>query len=136
MWFEGCPHHFKNCHNEHLWKHDKNFKLNQSKIIELCKIRKKLSILGGEPFAPYNKDELLELLIKIRKEVPDCSIYVWTGYEFDDLKDLPQLKYIDKLICGKFIEEQKVENAMYGSDNQYIVDVQKSLIDNKLNIIG
>ena len=136
VWFTGCPHGCKNCQNQFLWVHDEQFKLNQDKIIELCKERKRLSILGGEPFAIYNRDELLQLLIRVRKEIPDCSIYVWTGYEFDELKSLEHLKYIDKLICGKFIEEQKCENPMYGSDNQYIVDVQESLAKNEIIIIG
>ena len=73
---------------------------------------------------------------KVKKEVPDCSIYVWTGYEYGDLSDLEQLKYIDKLICGKFIKKEKCDNPMYGSNNQYIVDVQKPLNENKCIIIG
>ena len=79
--------------------------------------------MGGEPFAPYNREELLDLLIKVRKEVPECSIYVWTGYEYDDIKDLPQLKYINKLICGKFEKDKKCDNPMYGSSNQYIKEL-------------
>ena len=75
VWFTGCPHQCEDCHNKFLWKHDEKIKLNQNKIIELCKIRKKLSILGGEPLAEYNRDELLELLEKVKEEVPDCSIY-------------------------------------------------------------
>ena len=123
VWFTGCPHHCEDCHNKFLWKHDEEFKLNQDKIIDLCKKRKKLSVLGGEPFAPYNREELLELLIRVRKEVPECSIYVWTGYEYDDIKELPQLKYINKLICGKFEKDKKCDNPMYGSSNQYEIDL-------------
>lgn len=123
VWFTGCPHHCENCHNEFLWKHDETFKLNQQKIIELCKERQALSILGGEPFAPYNRNELLDLLTKVKKEVPNCSIYIWTGYEFDEIKDLSHIKYINKLICGKFEKDKKCDNPMYGSDNQYIIDL-------------
>lgn len=125
VWFTGCPHHCEDCHNQYLWKHDEQFKLNQDKVIELCKERKRLSILGGEPFAPYNRNELLELLQKVRQEVPECSIYVWTGYEYDNVKDLPHIKYIDKLICGKYEKDKKCDNPMYGSSNQYIVDLNK-----------
>lgn len=123
VWFTGCPHKCEDCHNKFLWKHDEQFKLNQDKAIELCKIRKKLSILGGEPFAPYNRDELLKLLIRVRKEVPDCSVYVWTGYEFSEIKELEHVKYINKLICGKFEKDKKCDNPMYGSSNQYIKEL-------------
>lgn len=124
VWFTGCPHHCEDCHNQFLWRHDENFKLNQQKIIELCKERKALSVLGGEPFAPYNRNELLDLLVSVKKEVPDCSVYVWTGYEYDDVKDLEQTKYINKLICGKFEKDKKCDNPMYGSSNQYIIDLR------------
>lgn len=123
VWFTGCPHHCEDCHNQFLWKHDTEFKLNKQKIIELCKERKALSVLGGEPFAPYNREELLDLIKSVKKEIPNCSIYVWTGYEYNDIKDLEQIKYIDKLICGKFEKDKKCENPMYGSSNQYEVDL-------------
>ncbi|NRU52622.1 anaerobic ribonucleoside-triphosphate reductase [Clostridium beijerinckii] len=123
VWFTGCPHHCEDCHNQFLWKHDTEFKLNKQKIIELCKERKALSVLGGEPFAPYNREELLDLLKSVKEEIPDCSIFVWTGYEYNDIKNLEQTKYIDKLICGKFEKDKKCENSMYGSSNQYEVDL-------------
>jgi len=125
VWFTGCPHHCEDCHNQFLWEHDSELKLNKQKIIELCKERKALSILGGEPFAPYNREELLDLLKSVKEEVKDCSIFIWTGYEYNDIKDLEEIKYIDKLICGKFEKDKKCENPMYGSSNQYIIDLTK-----------
>ena len=87
LWFKGCPHKCYNCHNQHLWSPDHTFHFDIDKIVELCKIRKRLSILGGEPFAEYNRNELLSILKAVRKEVPDCSMYVWTGYEMDDIEN-------------------------------------------------
>ena len=128
LWFKGCPHKCYNCHNQHLWNPDSTFHFDIDKIVELCKIRKRLSVLGGEPFAGYNRDELLSILKAVRKEVPDCSIYVWTGYEMDDIENLEHIKYIDKLICGKYIDSLKCDSTMYGSSNQYIYDVKANKI--------
>lgn len=124
-WFKGCPHKCYMCHNESLWEHDNNFKLDIDVIVNLCKERKALSLLGGEPFAPYNKNELLDIVKRVRNEIPDCSIYVWTGYEYDDIKDFEATKYIDKIICGKFELDKKCDNPMYGSSNQYIIELTK-----------
>jgi anaerobic ribonucleoside-triphosphate reductase activating protein len=55
---------------------------------------------------------------------------MWTGYDFidDELLDLPVMKYIDVLVDGPFVEEQKNLNLFYrGSSNQRVIDVQRSL---------
>jgi hypothetical protein len=121
VWFKGCPHKCYGCHNQSLWERDDSFKLDIDTIIELCKVRKKLSILGGEGFADYNVRTLEELVNRIRKEIPDCSIYAWTGYELDDIKKYEFINKIDKIICGKFDISKKCDNPMFGSDNQYII---------------
>lgn len=124
VWFKGCPHKCHGCHNQSLWDRDDKFELDIDKIVELCKVRKKLSILGGEAFAPYNVKMLELLLNKVRDEVSNCSIYVWTGYEFEDIKHYDFINKIDKIICGKFDIEKKCDNPMFGSDNQYIIELK------------
>jgi hypothetical protein len=121
VWFKGCPHKCYGCHNQSLWERDDSFKLDIDTIVELCKVRKKLSILGGEGFADYNVKTLEELVNRVRKEIPDCSIYAWTGYELDDIKKYEFINKIDKIICGKFDISKKCDNPMFGSDNQYII---------------
>lgn len=132
VWFTGCPFKCKGCHNEHLWEHNPEFKLDMDKIISLVKERKKLSILGGEPLAKYNLDECLELVTKVRKEVPEASIYLWTGYNEDELyshidsneKISGIIKNLNKIIVGRYIEELKINNPMYGSSNQKVIELR------------
>lgn len=123
-WYKLCDFRCPQCHNSHLWTNENNTEINIDRIVELCKIRKKLSVLGGDSLALKNREHSLELLKRVKNEVPDCSIYLWTGYEFDDIKHLDHIKYVDKIICGQFEADKKCENPMYGSYNQYIVDMK------------
>ena len=124
IWFKGCPHRCEGCHNQGSWEYDKNYHIDCDLVVETCKKSKKLSVLGGEPLAPFNIKEATKIVKKVKEEIPDCSIYLWTGYEWDEVKNKEIITYLDKIICGKFIKDKKCENPMYGSDNQYIVDLK------------
>lgn len=124
IWFKGCPHRCEGCHNQGSWEYDKNYHIDCDLVVETCKKSKKLSVLGGEPLAPFNIKEATRIVKKVKEEIPDCSIYLWTGYEWDEVKNKEIITYLDKIICGKFIKDKKCENPMYGSDNQYIVDLK------------
>lgn len=124
IWFKGCPHRCEGCHNQGSWDYDKNYHINADLVVETCKKSKKLSVLGGEPLAPFNINEATEIVKKVKREIPDCSIYLWTGYEWDDVKNKEIIQYLDRIKCGKFIKADKCDNPMYGSSNQYIIDIQ------------
>ncbi|MCX0398606.1 4Fe-4S cluster-binding domain-containing protein [Clostridium perfringens] len=124
IWFKGCPHRCEGCHNQGSWEYDKNYHIDCDLVVETCKKSKKLSVLGGEPLAPFNIKEATKIVKKVKEEIPDCNIYLWTGYEWDEVKNKEIITYLDKIICGKFIKDRKCENPMYGSENQYIVDLK------------
>lgn len=101
-----------------------------------------LSILGGEPLELVNQKGILPLLRKVKKELPEKNIWCYTGYTFDEdiLKDMcnkweetPEiLSYLDVIVDGKFEEEKKdIKLRFKGSSNQRIIDVKKSLKENK-----
>ena len=89
LWVTGCPHHCYGCHNKILWdenrgKEDYIEALNKiRKALSDDRIDKHLSVLGGEPLAPYNIDEVTEIVRIIRQEFPDKKIWLWTGYELE-----------------------------------------------------
>lgn len=97
-----------------------------------------LTLLGGEPMELPNRKRLLPFLKRIREELPDKSIWCFTGYTFEtDVLDKmcgqwPEtrelLECLDILVDGKFIEAQKNINLQFrGSENQRIIDVPASL---------
>ena len=58
---------------------------------------------------------------------------MWTGFLFENLKDREVMKYIDVLVDGQYVDE--LHNPMLkwrGSSNQRVIDVQKSLKENKI----
>lgn len=138
LWTQGCPHRCKGCHNPRTWseKAGKEFTESDMQIILdylTQDIKKDFSVLGGEPLAPYNRDGVYEVCKKVKETLPETNIWLWTGYEWEEIKDLPVMQYIDVLIDGKFIEELKDKNLKYcGSSNQRVIDVQASLKEDEV----
>ena len=138
LFVSGCRHHCKNCFNREAWDFNfgKLFDKNVQKEI-LTELKKDyimgLSLLGGEPFEPENREGLIELLKKVREQVPGKTVWCYTGFEFEALlkiggtaKEL--LSYTNVLVDGKFVEELKSPDLIFrGSSNQRILDVKKSL---------
>ena len=131
VWVTGCPHHCYGCHNQDLWDVDPNGYECMDYIEALNKIRKcmddpriekHLAILGGEPLAPYNIYEVSEICRIIKEEYPSRPIWLWTGYNMEELNTEQRsiLKYVDFLITGRFEIQNKVKNRYYGSSNQKI----------------
>lgn len=140
LWFNHCPHRCPGCWNEETWDVDDSLAIDNDEVIERTLnyldsfgIKKDLTLLGGEPFSPENLKDLHYILSSIKKSRPDTRVLSWSGYEFHVLKRSPRMRKIvdmvDILVCGRFIEEYKCEDTtkMYGSENQYIVDVKASL---------
>ena len=145
LFVSGCHHHCKGCFNRQTW--DPNFGQDFTEETEdylIDKINKPyirgLSLCGGEPFYMSNREPLLHLCERVRKECPGKDIWSYTGAEFEDLllcgKEYSESGYkllscIDVLVAGPFILEQRdVSLPFRGSKNQYILDVKKSLCTN------
>ena len=133
IFMQGCVFHCKNCFNPDTW----DFKGGQEfteetidKVIELCAPShiKGLSILGGEPMHKNNIEGTTALAKKFKETYPNKTIWSWTGFIFDDIKDYEVFKYIDVLVDGQFVDELRNPNLRWkGSANQRVIDVQKSL---------
>ena len=139
IFMQGCSFNCKNCFNSetHDFNGGKEFNDDTiNRILELCDNDniKGLSILGGEPMHPKNIDGTKELAKAFKEKYPEKNVWVWSGYTFDkDLKDKEVLKYVDVLVDGQYVEE--LHNPMLkwkGSSNQRVIDVQKSLKENKI----
>ncbi len=142
MFVSGCRVHCKGCFQPETWNfhYGEPFtrELEDNLIDELKKpYYKGISILGGEPFEPENQADLIKLIRRIKKELPEKSIWMYTGYTYD--QDLIEggkkhtdvtdeiLDSIDVLIDGQFNE--KLKNLMLhyrGSENQRVIDIKKT----------
>ena len=87
-----------------------------------------LSILGGEPLHPRNRKEVLRLTREFKEKYPTKTVWIWTGYLFEDVAEDLLDSAVDVVVDGRFIEVQKDLRLKYrGSANQRVIDVQASL---------
>ncbi|MGI6608452.1 MAG: anaerobic ribonucleoside-triphosphate reductase activating protein [Erysipelotrichaceae bacterium] len=137
LWVSGCSHKCFNCHNPETWdsKAGKKFtETEKSLIMELLKpdYIRGLTLSGGDPLFESNRTEILKLVKEIKQVYPKKDIWLYTGYRFEQIKDLELLKYIDVLVDGQYVDEKKdITLAFRGSDNQKIIDVVQSIQYNK-----
>ena len=78
---------------------------------------------------------MLQLCKNIKKKFPKKTIWVYTGYSYDDVSLLDGFNNIDVLVDGEFVEELKSPLAKWvGSYNQRVIDVKKSLKSGKITL--
>ena len=132
LFVSGCTHHCKGCFNKEVWNfnYGKSYtQKTEDKLIDLLKSNyiKGISLLGGDPMMEQNRKDILSLCKRIKKELPEKDIWLWTGYTLKQLKKLncpvisEILEQIDILIDGRFEEDLKDRNLKFrGSSNQKI----------------
>lgn len=132
IYLAGCYHRCPGCHNPQSWDMNGGKEMEVDEIVEILKQsgHTKFTITGGDPF--YQPIGLLELVVRIRKEIPGSNIWCYTGFLFEDLLDREEmvliLKNIDVLVDGPFIQELRDESLTYrGSSNQRILEIPKDL---------
>lgn len=152
VWFQGCPHRCYKCFNSETWN-ENDVTVRERNNIEVAKeileeldryYPKTLSILGGESLAPYNINDLSEILKYVKTQKKDLKIALWTGYEWEDVKNKEVIRYIDVIVVGKYIDDlhrdykitKNILDKKRGSTNQRVIDVKKSLKENKVVIIN
>ena len=138
---QGCPHNCKGCHNPQTHDFKGGYMEDTDKLFEMFQedpILKGITFSGGEPFMqPKPLTELAKKVHSVRKDVT-C----YSGFTFEEILNsenedrVELLKNIDVLIDGKFILEQRnLELSFRGSENQRVIDVKKSLQENKVILL-
>ena len=139
IFVQGCPHHCPGCFNQETWDPQGGKEVDINKLIEKIEnaisangVIRNFSILGGEPFAPYNVRYTYYIVSQIREKYPNIKIYIWTGYYFDDIKDNEWVRNIiqdiDYIIDGPFEEDKKdITLKLRGSSNQHIIDIKEKI---------
>lgn len=133
LFVSGCRNHCKGCFNPETWEFTYGKEFSWETLHELERYLDEphitgLSILGGDPFEPENSEWIETLCAYLKHNMPDKTIWVWTGYSWEDLRELPVMKYIDVLVDGRFEEDKKDLRLPYsGSWNQRVIDIPESL---------
>ena len=133
LFVSGCEHKCPGCFNPE--SHDPNAgkpfddSVKQKIFAELGKdYCTGLSLLGGDPLSKYGdiRKTVIQLCKEVKEKFPNKDIWIWTGSVLEDIKCDDEmkdiLKYVDVLVDGPFIEEQKDLSIPFrGSSNQRIL---------------
>ncbi len=145
LFVSGCTHRCKGCFNEVAWDFNYGEPFTEETVNTIIAMLRPsyvrgLTLLGGEPFEPQNQSAVVELLRKIKQEMPEKSIWAFSGYLFDKdilsgrLGDCSEyLSYLDVLVDGPFVEAKKNLSLRFrGSENQRLIDVPASLASGEI----
>nr|DAD94284.1 MAG TPA: 4Fe-4S single cluster domain protein [Siphoviridae sp. cttFh17] len=165
LFVQGCDRHCFNCFNSETWDFNGGKEWTEetkNKFMELIDrpYINRISVLGGEPLAEQNLDEVLSLIKEIHSSFPEKTIWLYTGFRWNyimnyqpvetdgfDYFDYIEESYNDGLmekrkqiislcdvvIDGEYIDEQKDLTLKWrGSKNQNCIDAKQSLAQNKV----
>lgn len=134
LWVSGCNHHCPQCQNPQTWDASCGLVFEQSALKELMASLSQdwcdgLTLSGGDPLYPDNRASINEICKCVKDKFPKKTIWCYTGYLWEEIKDLRLLRYIDVLVDGEFdVSKADVNYNWAGSTNQRVIDVQKSLM--------
>ena len=128
LWTQGCPFRCPGCHNPETWSYEggidvpTDLKGQIIKAISDNGITRNFSVLGGEPLCPPNLEFVTNVVTAVRSAYPNIKIFIWTGNEYEDVKDYPILEKIDVLITGLYKQEERdITLPLRGSKNQKVL---------------
>lgn len=130
----GCSRRCVNCFNEEYQDFNAGSEWTAAETERLISYLQDdtnsgLTLLGGEPME--NADDLLELVQAVRRAVPEKSIWVYSGFLYEEILAQPARKALleacDVLVDGPFVDSLKDPGLYFrGSSNQRVIDVAKS----------
>ena len=141
IFLQGCEFHCKNCFNAETWNFDKGEEFTDEtleKLLNLCSedYIEGLSILGGEPLHPRNIDGTIKIAKAFRERYPKKTLWVWSGYLFENVVNKDIFNYIDVLVDGQYVDELHDFRLKWrGSSNQRVIDIKKTLKTNEIVLL-
>ena len=151
LFVSGCTNHCKNCFQPQTWDFNYGKPFTEETEAELFRLLspryiRGLTLLGGEPFEPENQRALLPFLRKLRRELPEKTVWAFTGFTWEELHtegSHPRcevtdelLSLIDVLVDGRYVEELKDIGLRFrGSSNQRLLDLNATRASGKLTLL-
>ncbi len=133
LWVAGCEHGCPGCQNPVTWDENGGLPFGEAERQELFTELDKdyisgITYSGGDPLHPANRDDIAALAKEIREKYPSKTQWLYTGYDYEEIRDLPVVKYLDVIVDGRFIQEAFDPKLFWkGSPNQRVIDVKKTL---------
>ena len=76
---------------------------------------------------------MTRLAKKVRDSFPEKTVWLYTGSLWEEISDLPVVRYVDVLVDGRF-EKSLFDGKLHwkGSANQRVIDVKETLEHGKI----
>lgn len=160
LWLSGCSHNCKGCHNPQTHSPKSGTLFDENAKNELFEALERpyvsgITFSGGDPLNENNLQGVLSLIEKIRKALPDKTIWIYTGYTWEEVWEPKRrldvsgqnivgwtieqsirqdiIRQCDVLVDGRYEEDKRdITLRWRGSSNQRVIDVQQSTKDNKV----
>lgn len=138
LWVAGCSHACKECHNPITWDVNGGLPFDEDAERELFAALDKdyisgLTFSGGDPLHPSNRDAVTALAKKAKTLFPDKTIWLYTGFDWEAVRSLAIVPYLDVIVDGRFrIELKDTKLHWKGSSNQRVIDVPATLAQGKI----
>lgn len=138
LWVAGCSHACKECHNPVTWDVNGGLPFDEDAERELFAALDKnyisgLTFSGGDPLHPSNRDTVTALAKKAKALFPDKTIWLYTGFDWEAVRSLAIVPYLDVIVDGRFrIELKDTKLHWKGSSNQRVIDVPATLAQGKI----
>lgn len=142
LWLAGCEHHCPGCQNPITWDPDDGLEFDDTAKKEIFDQLDKdyisgITFSGGDPLHPANINGVLELIEEIKQKYPDKTIWLYTGYTWEQLFDSNNKPYskrgevvqnVDVIVDGMFVQNLLDVNYPWaGSRNQKVILVQETI---------
>lgn len=133
LWVSGCSHHCEQCHNPETWNPREGQLWTSRSMDELLEYLvptqvKRFTLSGGDPLYPANRSLVEHIVKRVKTQYPDKSIWLYTGFRFEEIADWQGLQYVDVLVDGRFeIAKKDLTLPFSGSTNQRVINVPETL---------
>ena len=133
LWVAGCSHCCKGCQNPSTWDANGGLPFDEEAKNELFEALDKsyisgITFSGGDPLNQANILDVKELCQEIKEKFPDKTIWLYTGDVWENLYNTPIVQYLDVLVDGEFVLEQRDVKLLWkGSKNQRVINVVETL---------
>ena len=132
LWVSGCTHHCEECQNPITWDPDGGLLFDDAAKGEVFEQLDKsyisgLTLSGGDPLFIGNRVDVRSLCREVKEKYPHKTIWLYTGYLYEEIKDDAVLNYVDVLVDGEYIKELRDEKLLWkGSGNQRVININKT----------
>lgn len=132
LFVSGCSIRCPNCQNPQTWDENSGIPFDQDAVNEIYEDLKKdyvsgITLTGGHPLEHYNLKACTDLCKDIKKKFPDKTIWLYTGYVYENVSNYEIMNYVDVCVDGPYVEKlRNIQLKWRGSSNQRVIDVPKT----------